>query len=146
MFRLDEVSARLAERVPALAGRLGHAGGFAQMIKAGQVPQQTPAGFVLPGGFGGGSVNAMTGMFVQDFTETVMLVVVVRVASDPLGTAALDEITPIVRDCIAALAGWGPADASGVFVLARGELVGATGGALMFEINFSLTDQLRITA
>ena len=87
---------------------------------------------------------AAAGIFVQDFSETVTVVVIVRVGGDPLEAKAIDQLSPIVRKVILAVAGWGPGDAPGVFVLERGELVGATGGASVFQIDFALDDQLRI--
>lgn len=144
MIRLEEVGARIEALVPDLAGKLGHAGGFSQMVERNQLPQVTPAGFVLPGGIRGGQAHAATGLFVQDFREVVTVVVVVRVGGDPLAAKAIDRLAPIVRQVVEAIAGWGPEDATGVFVLERADLVGATGGANVFQIDFALDDQLRI--
>lgn len=109
------------------------------------LPQTTPAGFVLPGGIAGGAADASAGMFRQGFVETVFVVLVVRVAGDALGKAGLDTMTPIVRDVVTAVAGWGPDDAPGIYALGQGELVGAKDGALVFQLDFTLEDQLRIT-
>lgn len=144
MIRLTEVQARVESQVPELAGRLQGAAKFGELVEHNQMPQVTPAGFVLPGGLIGGAAKAMTGMFIQDFRETVMLVLVVRTAGDPLAMRGIDEASPIVRKVIKAVAGWGPADAPGIFTLERAELVGAKQGALVFEIAFTLDDQLRI--
>lgn len=144
MIRIEEVRARVEEFVPELANRLEGAGRFAELIENNRLPQQTPAGFVLPGGLTGGTAQASVGMFVQNFRETVIVVVVVRVAGDALAMRAIDEASPIIRKVVNAVAGWGPADAPGIFVLERGELVGAKDGALVFQIDFSLDDQLRI--
>lgn len=146
MIRIEEVLDRVQDLVPELAGRIEGAGKFAELIEQDRLPQQTPAGFVLPGGLTGGKATAATGMFIQDFRESVIVVVVVRVAGDPLATRAIDEASPIVRKVVKAVAGWGPSDAPGIFVLERGELVGAKSGALVFQIDFALDDQLRIAA
>ena len=145
MIRLDEVRARVEAKVPALVGRLQHAGDFARMVEKNQLPQVTPAGFVLPGGISGGKAEAMAGAYVQAFRERVLVAIVVRSAGDPLESRAIDQATPIVIDVINAVAGWGPDDAPGIFVLEQAELVGATQGALVFQIDFGLDDQLRIT-
>ena len=116
------------------------------MVDRNQLPQVTPAAYVLPAGLSGGSAEAGAGMFVQSFRETVSVVIVVRVAGDPTAARAIDEASPIVRAVIEAVAGWAPDDAIGIFILAQAELVGATGGALVFQIDFALDDQLRITA
>ena len=47
---------------------------------------------------------------------------------------------------IAALAGWGPDSAPGVFELSRGDLVSMKAGALIYQLDFTLNDQLRIAA
>jgi hypothetical protein len=145
MIRLDDVRERVEAQVPALAGRLGNAGDFANLIENNRLPQVTPAGYVLPGGLLGGRADVVTGMFRQSFQETVIVVLVCRVAGDPLGNAALDEVTPLVREVIPAVVGWAPADAIGVFELRQAELIGAKDGALVFQIDFALNDQLRIT-
>jgi hypothetical protein len=144
LLRLDHVRARIEAQLPALAGNLGNAGDFAQLIERNQLPQYRHGGFVLPGRLAGGAARAMAGMFVQDLDETVSVVLVTRVQGDPSGGKALDEITPLVRAVIEAVCGWGPDDAPGVFTLVSGELVGSQGGALIFQLDFALSDQLRI--
>lgn len=144
MIRLDEVRERIAARVPTIAGRLGNAGDFANLVEHNRLPQVTPAGYVLPGGLRGGPADVVTGLFRQGFDEVVSVVLVSRVAGDPLASAAIDEISPLVRSTIEAVAGWAPDDAIGVFQLAQGELVGARDSALVFQIDFALNDQLRI--
>lgn len=146
MIRLDDVRERIAAMVPALEGRLGNAAGFNRVIERNQVPQITPAAFVLFGGIQGGAARAATGMFVQDFSEVVTVVLMDRVSGDALGDKALRDITPMVGDIIEAVCGWAPDDAVGVFALKLAELAGVTGGALVFHIEFYLTDQLRITS
>jgi hypothetical protein len=144
MIRLDDVRTRVEAEVAALTGRLGNAGAFADLVERNQLPQITPAGYVLPGGISGGTPDVATGMFRQDFREIVTVVLVSRVAGDPLGNAAIDELSPFVRTVIESVVGWAPADAIGVFQLLEAQLVGAKGGALVFQIDFALNDQLRI--
>ncbi|MFV0642920.1 MAG: hypothetical protein ACK5NN_00215 [Sphingomonadaceae bacterium] len=144
MIRLDAVTARLEARVPALAGRLGNAADFAAVVERNAIPQITPAAFVLFAGLWGGTADLMTGLFRQDFKESVSVVLMDRVAGDPLGEKALRDVTPMVRNIIEAICGWGPEDAPGVFQLGQAELVGAKGGALVFQIDFTLNDQMRI--
>lgn len=144
ILRVAEVMARIEERVPELAGRLASAAAFAQLVANGQLPQQTPAGFVLHGGLNGGKAQLAAGAFRQDLAEMVLVVLCVRVAGDALGDRGLDEVTPLVRSVIEAVVGWGPATAPGVFVLSRGELVGSQDSTLIYQLDFSLDDQLRI--
>jgi hypothetical protein len=144
IIRLPDVAARIAERVPALAGRLDNAGQFSQVIEQNLFPQQSPWGFVLPGGLAGGSAEYATGLFVQSLVESVIVVLLVQVAGDPFGGKALDEVTPLVRDVVFGVVGWGPDDAPGVFVLRSAELTGSMAGWIFYEVTFALDDQLRI--
>jgi len=143
MIRLDDVRGQIEVSVPALAGRIEGVGAFTPMIERGQVPQVTPAAFVLLGGLAGGAADAGAGIFRQAFAETVTVVIADRVAADRQGAAGFDEITPIVRDVIMAVVGWAPDDAVGVFTLGQAELVGSLNGTVIFEIRFNLDDQLR---
>jgi len=145
MIRVDEVRARIEERVPALAGRIGTAGEFARLVGANQLPQQTPAAFVLPGALAGGAATAGTGLFRQSFAEGVNVVLVVRVAGDATGARGVDEITPLIRAVVTAVVGWVPDGALGTFVLGHGDLVGTEAGSLVYQLDFTLDDQLRIS-
>lgn len=145
MIRIDEVRARIEARVPALANRIGNAGQFAQLVERNQMPGHAVAAFVLPGALQGGNADLSVGLFRQAFQESVIVVLATRVANDPTGEKAADEITPLVREVITAVCGWGPDDAPGAFVLGAGELVGTQSGTLVYQIDFLLSDQLRIT-
>ena len=144
MIRLDDVRTQLEAQVGELQGRTGNAREFSNLVESGQLPQTTPHAFVIFSGMQGGQADAVSGLFLQSYSETTSVVLMVRTANDPLGDRAIDEITPIVRAVIKALAGWAPEDAIGVFQLARAELVGARTGVLVFQIDFTLNDQLRI--
>lgn len=145
MIRIDEVRARIEALVPALANRIGNAGQFAQLVERNQMPNQAVSAFVLPGTLQGGNADLSVGLFRQAFQESVIVVLATRVANDPTGAKAADEITPLVRDVITAVCGWGPDDAPGAFVLGAGELVGTQSGTLVYQLDFLLSDQLRIT-
>lgn len=144
MIRVAEVAARIEAAVPALAGRLGTATQFSALVQRNQMPQQSPAGFVLPGAISGGNADAMTGVFRQAFDETVSVVLAVRSASDPTGAKAADELTPLIRAVVLAVCGWAPDDAVGVFALGSGDFVGFENGTFIYQIDFKLDDQMRI--
>lgn len=145
LLRLDEVRARIEAQVPDLNGKLGNAADFAELVDKNLLKQHGTGGYVLPGGLAGGRADVISGLFRQAMGVIVKVVLAVRVAGDPLRDKAIDAATPLATDIITAVAGWAPDDAVGVFELVRGELVGATGGVLLFEIDFRLNDQLRIT-
>lgn len=144
MLRLDHVRDRIEAKVPTLQGRLLNAADYANLVEHNQLPTTTPAGYVLPGGLRGGQADAATGMFRQALAVMVIVILVVRAAGDALATRAIDQASPLVEETIEAVVGWAPDDAIGVFELAQAELVGAKNGALVFQIDFALNDQLRI--
>lgn len=146
MIRLEDIKARIEDRVDALAGRIEDAARFDVLMQAGQAPQNTPAAFILPGPIVGGRTQAMTGMFVQDFRETAIVALFVRATDNPRGDKAIAGLTPLARALVEAVAGWGPEDAVGVFVLDQAEFVGSSQGALVYELRFGIDDQLRIAA
>lgn len=146
MIRVAEVTARIEARVPALEGRLGNALQFAALVDRDQAPTTTPAGFVLLGPMIGGAADVATGLFRQAFRETVSIVLFDRHAGDPTGARVIDHLTPLVRAIVEAIAGWGPDDCPGVFVLDRVEPVGVLQAAMLIQLDFSLDDQLRIAA
>ena len=145
MIRTDAVRARLEDAVPELVGRVRNAGEFSQLVEGNAFPADVHSAFVLPGPIGGGPVVAgMAGAFVQAMRETVIVVLVCRVANDVTGAKAMDTITPIIRTVVAAICGWSPDAAIGLFALGSGELVGAAQGRLLYHLEFVLDDQLRI--
>ena len=115
-FRIEEVKARIEAQVEDLSGELREAGEFAELIEKKRLPNRT-GGFVLPGGLRGGTADAATGLFRQSFSEIVKVVLVVRVAGDPLRAKAVAGLVPLVRATIEAVAGWAPDNAIGVFTL-----------------------------
>lgn len=139
-----EVGARLEAACPVLSGRIGTALQLAELIQRGQVPTTTPAAFILPLGLRGGAATASTGMFIQGINRMLGVVLVLRSASDPLGARIADELRELIEATVRALAGWAPESAIGVLKLARGELVSLTGGAVTYQLDFTLDDQLRI--
>jgi len=146
MIRVADVRERIEALVPDLAGALGTATDFAALIERNQVPQRPGAsGFILPGRLVGGPMGAMTGVFTQSVQQGVIVVLSVRVASDPTGAIALDQLSPVIDAVIRAVCGWSPDNAPGVWALSSAELVGSTAGTLIYQIDFTLQDQLRIT-
>jgi len=144
LFRIEDVFARLKDRVTDLAGRIDTASAFARLVEHKQLPQQTPAAFVLPGSISGGLAQLASGLFRQAVTETVSIVLCVRVAGDARGDRSIDEITPLLRSVVGAICGWAPANCPGQFVLLSGQLVGTQDSCLVYQLDFSLDDQLRI--
>ena len=143
-LRMDDVRARIEGRVPDIK-RFGNAADFAAVVANNRLPTTTPVAYVLFGGLLGGKASASTGYFIQNYGEALTVILADRITGDPLGDQALKDVSPLVASVIEAVCGWGPDDASGVFVLRAAELVGAKDSQLIFQIEFTLDDQLRIT-
>ena len=144
MIAVEDVRDRIIGRVPQLAGRMAFASDFGRLMATGHAPQMTPAGYVLPGVMRGGAVTAITGLFRQDLTSGVKVVLFFRVAGDPLGDKGRQEAEPLFRAVIENVVGWCPPGAMGALALVSAELVGSADGCLVFEIDFAVMDQLRI--
>lgn len=112
-------------------------------------PLQVQAGqamaFVLPLGLSGGQETAATGLFRQAVDRMVGVVLGLKNLSDTTGEAGLIELEPLVDEVIAQIVGRAPDGAIGTLRLVKGELVSITAGTIQFQIDFALSDQLRIT-
>lgn len=140
---IDLVIARIVAGVPDLAGRVEAAADLAALMAANGLPQHQVAAHVLPLGLQGGAANAATGSFTQSVEEVVAVLLTFQTASRT-GSRALERLREIIQAVIAAVAGWGPDEAAGVFRLLRGGLLRFSGGTLVYQIDFAITDQLRI--
>jgi hypothetical protein len=140
---IDALITRLEAQVPTLAGRVNGAADFADLMKRNALPKATPAAHVIPLGLAGGAADASTGAFTQMFTETIGVMLTVR-SYDRTGEKALGTIDTLIRSIVDAVAGWGPNDEIGVFQLSCGNLVNMSAGTIVYQLDFSITDQLRI--
>lgn len=140
---IDALIERLVTRVPELEHRIQGAVEFDKLMRTKAPPQHGLAAYVLPRGIAGGPPQAVAGMFVQDVQERVAVVLFLR-GTDPTGKRALTRLQPFLLEVIEAIAGWAPGDEAGVFVLNRCEPIANEHGLLVFQIDFSINDQLRI--
>jgi hypothetical protein len=141
---VDDIIERLDD-VTGLTGRVEGAAELSALVKSGNLPQQTPAAFVLPLGLRGGQWEVSTGIFRQAYEETVSIVLVLESPSDATGAKALPEINDLIWGIVEKIAGWAPAEAVSVFRLVRGALVSMSAGTLIYQLDFALQNQLRIT-
>lgn len=140
----DEMITRIEATVPALDGRAKEAADLAELVRRKALPQAPATAFVLPLGLRPRSEgDAATGGFTQMLDETVGVLLVVRSAGDATGAKALPQIGDLVDALISAIAGWGPDAAIGVFRVARGQLLSAEAGAVMYQLDFSIQTQVR---
>ena len=141
---IAEVITRLDAQVSDLAGRVQGAADFAELMRRNQLPQVTPAAHVLGLGMTGGRGESATGFYTQIFDQVIGVVLTVR-SHSATGVSVLDDTETLIMDVIRAVVGWGPNDEIGVFRLLRGNLVSMQAGTLVYKLDFSITDQLRVT-
>lgn len=142
-----DLIARLDGAVAPLAGRLRGAADLAALMKQGGWPQASPAGFVLPLGLvARGQGDAAAGAFTQRVDELFGVVLSIRAADDVTGARALPKVDELVWAIIDAVCGWGPDEAIGVFQLRRGQLLQASAGHVVYQLDFALQHQVRIVA
>lgn len=140
-----EVIDRLTERLPAGVLRtIQPAADLAALMQANALPQVTPAAFVAHSGARGGQVRSAHGLFVQDVTESVSILIVFRNTS-ATGDNAITLARPALAALRAAICGWGPDTAPGTFQLLSERTLSFERGTLVMEATFTLFDQLRIT-
>lgn len=137
---------RLAAKVPEIAvHRIQGAAEFAELVEKGTLPQGSPFAYLLPTGLRSeGRPSAMSGIFAQGIRETLGVVLGFRTHS-ATAEAALEEIDATIHATLAAFCGWAPDDQPGVFEITSGRLTGFQRGAAFYQLEFAITDQLRIT-
>lgn len=142
---MQAVADRLAE-LPELAGRVAGAARL-EALRAGNLLGQVGLNaFVIPMGMRGGAADAATGLFRQGLERVVGVVLVQRNAGDATGQRGVETIEPLIEAVVGHIAGWAPDTMFGVFRLLRGELVAMLqGGTLIYQLDFAVEDQLRIT-
>lgn len=141
---ISAIVTRLEASIPALQGRIRQAAEFQALMESNSLKGANSGLYVLPTGLRGGQAEAVTGAFVQSIEEMVAVVVFLP-SHDKAGAAKLGLIQDLTRQVITAIAGWEPENTIGPFRLLRGAMLNVGAGALVYQIDFALTDQLRIT-
>lgn len=137
------VIARLEAEIAELQNRVEGAFEFAEMLRTKTLPQSGVGAHVLPLGFTGRAPDSAAGAFTQGIDEAVAVMLTVRNQSRD-AQAILTDLRAFVMRIIEAVAGWAPAASVGVFHLKRAALVSSTAGTFVYQIDFAISDQLRI--
>jgi hypothetical protein len=145
MTLVDQVKARIEAKVAALAGRLEEVADLAELVAAGALPQRMPWAFVIPLGFNGREPADAAGLFIQTLDETVGVVLLVEAVGDPKAKRAIATIDLLVIDVRNALCGFVPDGEIGDFRATRGRLVSVANGVVIYQLDFAIPAQLRIT-
>lgn len=139
---IQDIIDRLNGKVAALSGRIRAAEDYTALLQMKGITSAQGGAYVMPSGIRGGRVEAATGVFTQMVDEIVAVVILVP-AERGLGRQGA-TIDSLKKGVIEALCGWVPDDAIGPFQLVRGAMINLGNGALAFQIEFSVADQLRI--
>ncbi|WP_322895179.1 MULTISPECIES: hypothetical protein [unclassified Yoonia] len=140
---IEAVITRLKAEVPFLQQRVDGAAQFTELVASGKLAPVTPAAHVIPVGLRGGNPDVASGLFRQLFTQTVAVALTLR-GQDPNGRRALQGLDAHLMEIITALAGWAPDDEVGVFRFVSGRVALISRGDFVYELTFSIEDQLRI--
>lgn len=128
--------ARLQAEVPALR-RVEGAAELAALVSAGQLPQQTPAAYVLPLGDDAEANRSATVGVNQRVTEQLGVVLIDRHAGSRHGEEARADLVPLIQACRAALIGWQPDGSYSALEYRRGRLVALVTGSVVYQLDFS---------
>lgn len=138
----------VADRIGAqVADLTGHVEGIAQMaalIAQNALPQADVCAFVVPLGFDDRGGDSATGAHTQMLEDSVGVILCIKARGDAKAKKALPTIEQLTNSVVDAVAGWGPAAATGVFRVNRGRLLSFEGGIVLYQLDFTLLDQLRI--
>jgi len=140
------VALRIDDQVPALKGRVEDIAALAALIEAGALPQHDVCAFVAPLGFDDRGAESAVNTHTQAIEETIAVVLAIKARGDAKAQKALPTIGQLKEDVLNAVAGWAPNSSVGVFNVRRGRLISAAKGLVLYQLEFSLLDQLRITA
>lgn len=143
---VDAVASRISATVGALTERIEGAADLAALISAGAMPQREVTAFVVPLGFDDRGGDSATSAHTQMLEESVGVVLVIKALGDAKARRALPTIEQLTDAVIVAVAGWAPEDVADVFRVKRGRLLSADKGLVIYQIDFALLDQLRITS
>lgn len=140
---VDALKNRLRDEVAELRTVEG-AASMAALMATNGLPQQTPAAHVVTLGLQGGEEEAMAGAFIQSTQEVLGVIVTWRNAVNTDRTVT--DVEALIRKIVISVAGWEPEGAMAPFKLLRGQLVAMNKGTLVYQLDFAITDQLRIFA
>lgn len=140
---IDAVIARLKARTTLRS--VEGAASLQRLMANKVVPAGTHAAYVVPLGLQGGTEESITGLFRQTLTEAVGVILIRNAWGSARGGNVQDELSADIQMVIAALAGWAPQSGPGVFRVVRGQLVGSENSAVVYQLDFAIPTQMRIT-
>lgn len=125
-------------------GRIHAASNLAALMQSGQATQPVLRAHVLPADLAGREVPSASGAFIQNVDRGVAVLISLPVY-DGTGATAATDIEQLIASTVAAIAGWSPGDTPGVFRMRQGRLLSLAGGTILYQLDFIIPDQLRIS-
>ena len=142
-------AATLIARLKSTMPELGSVEGAAELAALMAAPPQVwskPRANVVPLGVRGGAPQDIAGAFVQPIEVSFAVFLTVAAHGDRKGSKALDNVSALQNAVITALCGWVPEGSTtgGDIRLARGYLAELKPGVVVYALEFSVPDQIRI--
>lgn len=146
MLDVGSIIARLSAQVPELASVKG-ASELAALLAAPPQVWARPQAHVVPMGIRGGPVQSAAGMYVQATDVSFSVYLAFPAHNDAKGARAMTDVAAVQNKVITSLCGWVPEgqDVDGEVRLARAYLAELKPGLLVYAIDFTVPDQMRIT-
>ena len=142
----DQIIARIKATAPALNSIVSGALELAALLKAETLPQRLPAAYVIPLGIDAEPPALSANVYSQSISRGFGVVILAAAAGDATGARSRPLLDQIEAELIAGLCGWEVPGATGVLELRRSRLIGLDAGAVQQQLDFSLSDFVRITA
>ena len=139
----DDIRQRLADRAPALGGRVQMAASMAALQKSGGWPATTPAAHVVPMGLAAGDAAPLIGVYRQKAARLYSVFVTIR-THDATGARWLDRIEELDEQILDAMLGWGPLPPHHAFELKRVATIRFETGTMVRELSFAIPDTLEV--
>lgn len=141
---VEDVIARLQSEIEELNHRVQGAGDLSELMASNRLPQSEIGAFVIPLGLASRGAESMAGAHVQSLNEVIGVLLTLR-ASGREGKDVLSDLRGFVLRIINAIAGWVPNEnAMGVFNFTRGQVISQRSGTFVYQLEFTISDQLRI--
>jgi len=144
MTLLSDVVSRLSTELSEL-GAIETVVDLAALVQNGALPQRDVTLFVVPLGFDDLGGESAANIHTQSIQEAIGVIIAVKARGDAKALKSLPTIDGIKDRVVNGLAGWAPDHTVGVFKALRGRIVSVSGGLVLFQLDFAIVDQLRIT-
>ena len=145
MIDAQNIITRLIAQVEGFASVQG-ALELAALLQSNPQVHVKPRAYVVPLGLRGGAVTSVSGAFLQSVDMSFAVFIAFSAAADRAGARHVDTVGLTQSATINALCGWVPdgSTVNGDCRLARAYLAELKPGAIVYALEFTVPDQIRI--